>query len=57
MVQFYKNRNEASGLFVKENKELYNIITCPADIFDLDHNETLSLVDKKKFKEYALNHG
>ena len=57
MVQFYKNRNEASGLFVEENKKIYNVITCPADILDLDHNETISLTSKKKFRQYALNHG
>ena len=57
MVQFFKNRNEVSGMFVQEDKKLYNVITCPADILDLDHNETISLTDKKNFKQYALNHG
>ena len=57
MVQYYKNRNEASGMFVEENKKIYNVITCPADILDLSHNETISLTDKKKFRQYALNHG
>ena len=57
MIQSYKNINEISEIFVEDNKKKYNVIKCPADIFDLSHNETISLTDKKQFRQYALNHG
>lgn len=53
-MQYYKNRYDAS--YIEEDKNIYNFITCAADIMDMSQNETILKLNKDKFVDFALHH-
>ena len=58
MVEYFRNRNEATCSFIETDKrKIFNVMTCAADFLDLNQDETMSLINQKEFIEYALEHG
>ena len=57
MVEYYRDRNEATGFFDEGNKKVFNVITCAEDFLNLDQDKTRTLFDKNEFIAYAQNHG
>lgn len=56
MVEYYRDIDEATHDHIEPDKKVYNVITCAADLLDLNRDETISLTDKKKFIDYAHTH-
>ena len=57
MVEYYRDRNEATCIFDEENKKVFNVITCAEDFLNLDHDKTRTLFDKNEFIAFAQKHG
>lgn len=57
MVEYFRDRNEATSIFGEENKKIYNVITCAADFINLDHNKTRTLLDNNELITFAQEHG